>query len=296
MLEARYYEKQSDKKVRCQLCPHACLISPGRAGLCFVRYNDDGRLVALTYERVSGTQLDPIEKKPLHFFHPGSKILSVGAIGCNMACFFCQNWQIAQPKDVMDIDPMEAVAVLTEELTVEALLAQALRLQSVGNIGVAFTYNEPFIWFEYVLAAARALQEAGLKVVLVTNGYVSEAPLLELLPYIDALNIDIKGITDQVYRRLGGGLEAVIRTAELAKKSAHIELTNLLVPEMNTAEADISALVDWVADSLGADTPLHFSRYFPSRQATIPSTTATVMQAASDIANQRLNKVVLGNI
>lgn len=251
---------------------------------------------ALTYGRISGVQLDPIEKKPLHFFHPGSKILSVGAIGCNMACFFCQNWRIAQPKDSTDERPPRTVEAMTEPLSVNDLIAEASRSVSAGNIGVAFTYNEPFIWFEYLLEAAKALRDTGLKVVLVTNGYICEEPLKELLPYVDAMNIDIKSFSDSAYRRLGGRLDVVKRTAEVANETVHIELTNLLVPEMNTSEAEIAMLVDWVADRLGSATPLHFSRYFLARRATVQPTARGTLSTAYGIASKRLQNVVLGNI
>ena len=296
MLEACCYEKLADEKVRCRLCPHTCLILPGRSGICYIRFNDGGRLRPLTYGRVSGMQLDPIEKKPLHYFHPGSKILSVGAIGCNMACFFCQNWRIAQPKDSTDERPPRAVEAMTESLSVEDLVAEASRLTSAGNIGVAFTYNEPFIWFEYLLEAAQVLRAAGHKVVLVTNGYICEEPLKELLPYIDAMNIDVKSFSDLAYRRLGGRLDVVKRTAEVANETAHIELTNLLVPGINTFEAEITALVDWIADCLGSETPLHFSRYLPARRAAMQATTSETLSTARGIASKRLQNVVLGNI
>jgi pyruvate formate lyase activating enzyme len=223
-------------------------------------------------------------------------ILSVGAIGCNLTCFFCQNWQIAHPKDSMHERPPAVVEAMTEPLGVDELVAQAVRFKPNGNIGVAFTYNEPFIWFEYVLDAARALHDAGLKVVLVTNGYVNEAPLLELLPYVDAMNIDIKAFSDEFYKKIGGRREAVMRTAKLARDKCHIELTNLLIPGLNTSSAEISALVDWVADSLGPSTPLHFSRYFPARRSTVEATAIADMENAYRIATKRLQNVVLGNI
>ncbi len=295
MIDARFYDKLDEGKVRCFLCPRHCLIRPGRAGVCFVRFNEAGRLVPLTYGRVSSVQLDPVEKKPLHFFHPGAKILSVGSLGCNLGCWFCQNWQIAHPKDSTSDRPLEAVARLTEPLGVEKLVEMALEYQALGNIGVAFTYNEPFIWFEYVLDAARALAERGLKTILVTNGYVSEAPLRELLPYIDAMNIDVKGFDHEFYRRLGGDLDTVLATAEAAAKVCHVEITNLLIPGINTEPGQIEQLVAWVARSLGPRTPLHFSRYFPQRRSEEPTTPLSVLHMAEKIAAGCLDHVVLGN-
>lgn len=185
---------------------------------------------------------------------------------------------------------------MTEPLSVDELIAAALEARSSGNIGVAFTYNEPFIWFEYVLDAAKALQSAGLKVVLVTNGYIGEAPLNELLPFIDAMNIDIKAFSDTGYKTVGGRLDIVLRTAEIAKDSCHVEITNLLIPGFNTSPTEMHGLVDWVAESLGPETPLHYSRYFPARRSTIQATDRQVMNTASRIASKRLQNVVLGNI
>ncbi len=302
MIEARHYERLEDNKVRCRLCPHDCLIRPGNVGICYIRRNIDGVLRPLTYGRVSSVHLDPIEKKPLYFFHPGSTILSVGAVGCNLACQFCQNWQIAQPRDLVKKGLLvaEAPAPVVEELTrplpVEQLVALAETEKARGNIGVAFTYNEPFIWFEYVLEAAKALRARGLKMVLVTNGYVNEEPLVELLPFIDAMNIDIKAFSEDFYRRVGGSLAPVLRTAELANAACHIEITNLLITDLNTDPAQVRALVDWIADTLGPKTPLHISRYFPARRCQAPPTSPADLEAARRIAAGRLRSVILGNV
>lgn len=302
MIEAQYYSKLADKKVQCNLCPHDCVIRPGKSGICFVRYNQDGQLRALSYGRVSGIHVDPIEKKPLYFFHPGSTILSVGAIGCNLGCPFCQNWQIAQPRDLIKSGhisaggPVEVVERLTEPLPVERLVELAEEHRDSGSIGVAFTYNEPFIWFEYVLEATRTLQACGLKTVLVTNGYVHEAPLKELLPSIDAMNIDVKGFSDDFYRRLGGRLNPVLRTAELANGACHVEITNLLISGVNTDRAQIEGLVDWIADKLGPETPLHLSRYFPARSFMAAPTSLADIATAQQIAGARLRSVILGNV
>ena len=302
VFEARYYERLEDKKVRCRLCPQDCLIHPGRVGICYVRYNDDGRLIPLTYGRVASVHLDPIEKKPLHFFHPGSTVLSIGAIGCNLGCPWCQNWQIAQPKELVKrglvptADPRAVVEELTGPLGVKELADLAERYSAQRNIGVAFTYNEPFIWFEYVLDAAREIRARGLKNVLVTNGFVHEEPLKELIPYIDAMNIDVKGFSEEFYRRVGGSLAPVLKTAESAKDVCHVEITNLLIPGLNTDREQIEALVDWIADRLGPDTPLHFSRYFPARRLKVPSTPAADLQTAQEIAGRRLKAVILGNV
>ncbi len=301
MQAADYYVELENDKVRCDLCPHQCLIHPGHVGICFVRQNQNGRLVPLTYGRVSSVHLDPIEKKPLHFFHPGTTILSVGSVGCNLACQFCQNWEIAKPKDLIKkesapADPPSFVLDATRALSVDDLLSTADKYIGLGNIGVAFTYNEPFIWFEYLLEATRALKERGLKNILVTNGYVSEEPLRALLPYIDAMNIDIKAFDKSFYQKLGGELEPVLRCAEIANAECHVEITNLLIPEMNTDEEKITMLVDWIADTLGPKTPLHFSRYFPARRFNMPPTPMADLDLARKVAERRLKSVVIGNV
>lgn len=301
-MEAQYYDKYDNGKVRCRLCPHDCLIRPDRAGICFIRRNEGGVLKACAYGRVSGIHLDPIEKKPLNFFYPGSTILSVGTIGCNLGCPFCQNWQIAQPRDLIKQGlvsadtPAGVVEKLTQPLSVDQLLDLAEDYRDRGNIGVAFTYNEPFIWFEYVMEAARALRDRAFKTVLVTNGYVNEAPLKKLLPFIDAVNIDLKGFSEDIYRKLGGNLSPVLRTAELANAACHLEITNLLVTGLNTDRSQIKALVDWIADVLGSTTPLHLSRYFPARRFAAPATSVADLEAAVQIASLRLKSVIPGNI
>ncbi|HEB12379.1 MAG TPA: AmmeMemoRadiSam system radical SAM enzyme [Actinobacteria bacterium] len=301
MRTAEYYQKLDNGKVRCRLCPHDCLIYPNHVGICFVRQNQDGSLVPLTYGRVSSLQLDPIEKKPLYFFHPGTQILSIGSIGCNLTCFFCQNWQIAQPKDLikkelLPSDPIEVVKRATQPLAVDDLVDLAKKEADNNSIGVAFTYNEPFIWFEYLLDATRALKKRGLKNVLVTNGFVNEEPLRDLLPSIDAMNIDIKGLSESFYRKVGGRLSPVLRTAEMARESCHIEITNLLIPGLNTDEKSIHDLVDWIADKLGQDTPLHLSRYFPARRLQTRPTSLAELDLAKKIALKRLKSVQIGNV
>jgi pyruvate formate lyase activating enzyme len=261
-----------------------------------VRQNQDGRLAASSYGRVSSFQLDPIEKKPLHFFHPRSKILSLGAAGCNLNCPFCQNWRIAHPGDQSHGQPSKLLDAITDPLDVSSLVRLAEEHRSQGNIGVAFTYNEPFIWFEYVLDAARALRSAGLKTVLVTNGYIHEEPLMELLPFVDAVNIDIKGFTDEFYRGLKGRLAPVLHTAVLAKQACHVEITNLLISGLNTTAPEVESLVEWIAGTLGDDTPLHLSRYFPARRLDLPATSTADVRRAGDIAAKRLKHVVLGNL
>lgn len=297
MIEAQYFEKLADNKVKCRLCPHECLIHPGRVGICYVRQNIEGTLYALTFGRVAARHLDPIEKKPLYHFHPGSTIFSVSGIGCSLGCPFCQNWELAHPKDkLLKQDPRVVVDSLTEALSPHQAVDMALSYVSRKNIGIAYTYNEPLIWFEYLLDTAKLVRRNGLKNIIITNGYLNEKPFEELLPYIDAMNIDVKGFTNEFYHRLGGRLEPVLRLAEKAKRSCHVEITNLLIPGWNTDEEQIKELVDWVADSLGVDTPLHFSRYFPARKLRLPPTSISAMERAGQIGLERLKYVHLGNV
>ncbi len=281
--EARYWEQGEDGQVHCLLCPHGCRIAEGRTGFCRVRQNVGGVLRTLNYERVSAANWDPIEKKPLFHFHPGSPILSLGTVGCNLACAFCQNWSISQGN------------AGTRRMTALEALQAAQR--EPDNLGISYTYNEPFIWYEFVLETARLAKDAGLKNVLVTNGYINEEPLRELLPYIDAMNIDIKAMNDNFYRELCRGTsQPPRRTAEIAREAGClVELTNLVIPNWNDRDEDIRALVDWVA-ALGPDVPLHFSRYHPDHKLTEPPTPVETLIRARRIAMEKLHYVYIGNV
>lgn len=239
----------------------------------------------LNYGACSSLGLDPVEKKPLYHFHPGAAILSVGSLGCNLRCSFCQNWEIAQAdRDTVALTP-EELAKAAEERAPE------------GCVGVAYTYNEPLVGFEFVLDSAKAVKAAGLKNVLVTNGLVNPEPLAELLPFIDAFNIDVKGFTERFYRDLcGGELAPVLRTVETAAGRSHVELTTLLIPGCNDDPEELDRLVAWVHDSLGPDVPLHFSRYFPQYKLDLPPTPLETLEAAARLAAQRLHYVYLGNV
>jgi len=297
MREAKYYNQLDDDRVRCKLCPHTCLIYPGRVGICFVRQNIAGKLYALSYGRISAQHLDPIEKKPLFEFYPGTQIFSVSSIGCSLACPFCQNWELAHPKSrFFKEDPETVIEKTTSELTPEQAVETALNFQKMNNIGIAYTFNEPLIWYEYLLETARLAHIKGLKNVIVTNGYLNTKPLKELLPFIDAVNIDIKGFTEDVYKRLGGRLKPVLEAAILLNSSCHVEVTNLLVPELNTDEEEIRSLIGWIADNLGTDTPLHFSRYFPSHRMSAPPTPTSILEKAKQLGEERLKHVYLGNV
>ncbi|MGD0152398.1 MAG: AmmeMemoRadiSam system radical SAM enzyme [Thermacetogeniaceae bacterium] len=284
MQEARFYEKQDGNKVWCRLCPQNCHLEPGQAGICRARRNEGGALYSLNYGQVSSIGIDPIEKKPLYHFYPGSQILSVGTFGCNFHCGFCQNWQIAHG------DPS------TQEVSPEELVASAvLARERSDSIGIAFTYSEPLVWYEYVYDTAKLAREQGLKNVLVTNGSIREEPLLELLPLIDAMNIDVKGFTEDYYRETcHGRLAPVKQTVELAHTRSHVEITTLLVPTLNDSDGEIAALVDWLA-GLNPEIPIHFSRYFPQYQLDLPPTPLKTLRRAQEIARRKLKYVYTGN-
>lgn len=281
--EARYWEPLERGRVRCLLCPHECVIQPDQKGICRVRQNVGGSLRTLNYGRVSAVNMDPIEKKPLFHFYPGAPILSLGTIGCNFSCAFCQNWSIAEGD------------VPTRRLLPEEALDLATRDPS--NLGIAYTYNEPIIWYEFVLETARLVREAGLKNVLVTNGYISEDPLRELLPYVDAMNVDVKAMNDRFYRRLcRGTAEPPRRTVEMAwEAGCVVEVTNLIIPNWNDDEEGLRELIDWVA-SVNPSLPLHFSRYHPAHKLTEPPTPRETLFKAREMAMEKLRYVYVGNM
>lgn len=288
MKEGLWYEKLSEQKVHCLLCPHDCRFGLGGRGKCRVRQNHEGTLIATNYGKAGGYGLDAVEKKPLYHFFPGTQILSVGAPGCNFSCDFCQNWELAQGKQ--------------PEVTVTAfgLVSDVEKYKSYHNynvIGLAYTYSEPFMWYEFMLETAAYAQENQLKNVIVTNGFVNEKPLDEILPYIDAFNIDIKAFTEEFYRKYAyGSLAPVLRTAEKVKQyGAHLELTTLLIPGLNDAEKEIRDLVKWVASTLGKDTPLHLSRYRPAYKMKIEATPVELVIKAREIALEYLDYVYIGN-
>ncbi len=281
MTEAKYYLSKENKKVKCLLCPHYCLLSPEGTGLCRTRKNVDGVLHTLNYGKTVSVSLDPIEKKPLYHYYPGSDILSIGSNSCNLKCDFCQNYYISQ------------MATKTADLSPDNLLKLCLN-HKVGY--VAYTYTEPLTWFEYVLDSARLLLEKEIKSVLVTNGYINREPLEELLPSIDAMNIDLKGMSDDFYRQLcSGTLQPVLETIKTAYPKCHIEITNLLIPGENDSDEMIRELVDFIAD-IGSEIPLHFSKYFPHYKRHTQATTHKTLENAYQIAKEKLDHVYLGNV
>ena len=270
----------------CELCFHHCDLFEGQTGFCRARACRDGVIVPLNYGKVTSLALDPIEKKPLRRFHPGSMILSVGSFGCNLRCPFCQNHEISMSGD----GELE-----TAGGSPEALASKALELRPYGNIGVAYTYNEPLIGYEYVRDCAALVHERGMVNVLVTNGTIEEAPWRELLPLIDAANIDLKGFAPEWYGRLGGDLETVKRSIVLAAERCHVEVTTLLIPGENDSEEEIRSLAQWLA-SVDRNIPLHLSRFFPRYRMTDRSPTPEErVYRLADIAREYLAFVYTGN-
>ena len=237
----------------CQVCNNYCELEEGQAGRCRARRNINGKIVSENYGKITSMALDPIEKKPLRRFYPGSQILSVGSYGCNLNCPFCQNYEISfsNGRDVHIVDVMP-----------QELLKQALALRNKGNIGVAFTYNEPLIGYEYVRDASCLVHEAGMKNVLVTNGAATIETLWQVLPYIDAMNIDLKGFTREYYEMLGGSLGAVKEFIRTAAENCHVELTTLIVPGENDSPREMRELSEWIA-SVDPEIALHVTRFFP---------------------------------
>lgn len=279
-VEARYYENK-ENYIQCQLCPHFCKILPQKLGICRVRKNEDGKLWAIDYGETTSIAIDPIEKKPLYHFYPGTQILSIACNSCNMRCPFCQNWEISQAE------------VSTEYISPEMLLKI---FRDHPSVGVAYTYTEPLMWFEYLLDATKVIRQAGGKNVLVTNGLVNEEPLKELLPSIDAMNIDLKTMAPGVYKKkLGGDLDTVKKTIEMAHAQCHIEITNLVVTGLNDKEEDIEQLISYVA-SIDDNIPLHFSRYYPNYKYTKLPTNINILKYAYETAKRKLKFVYLGNI
>jgi pyruvate formate lyase activating enzyme len=282
MHQALYYTSEGNKKIQCHLCPHNCIIQDGKTGICRQRKNIEGVLYSLNYAQVASINLDPMEKKPLYHFYPGEQILSIGTNGCNLSCQFCQNWSISQSDSPTEIIKPEEVIKLAHQY----------------NSGfIAYTYNEPLIWYEYVLETARLSQKSGIKNVLVTNAHINKEPLGELLPYISAMNIDVKSIRSDFYRRLcKAGLEPVLEAAKCTKKTCHIEITNLVITGENDTETEIEELALWIATHLGKDTPLHLSAYFPAYKLNNPPTPIETLLKAYEIARKHLYFVYIGNV
>lgn len=281
------------RKAVCWLCPHRCHLSDGQTGFCRARQNQGGIIRSLSYGLLTSAALDPIEKKPLYHFRPGSMILSLGSFGCNLRCPFCQNYTISQAGR----DGFEGRHLPMDRTSPKEIVAAAQRLEETsGNIGVAFTYNEPLVGYEFVYDTARLLKEAGLAVVLVTNGQIEKDPWLHLLPYVDAVNIDLKGFTQSFYDWIGGDLKTTKAAIEMAaEQGVHVEVTTLVIPGKNDGAEEMAAEAEWLA-GISAELPLHLSRYFPRYLSDILMTPVEMLQRLRRIAGTRLRFVHLGNV
>ncbi len=279
-----FYEKLDDETIRCRLCPHNCTIKEGKSGMCGVREVEDGKLWAINYGEISALSLDPIEKKPLFHYKPSSEIFSIGSFGCNFTCGFCQNYAIAQFRP------------RTEYISVDEIIERAIEYKSQDNIGIAFTYNEPMMYYEYMLDVAKRCKSVGLDVVVVTNGFINEEPLKQLLPFVDAMNIDLKSFSEDFYRQeCSGNLEDILRTIEIASQKCHVELTTLLITDHNDTEQEVRKIGAFIA-SVDKNIPLHLSRYYPTYKFKEEATNIEKVKKLAEIAREYLNYVYVGNI
>ncbi len=286
---ARYWHRLADGRIQCDLCPRYCRLREGQRGLCFVRARQGERLVLTTYGRSSGFCIDPIEKKPLNHFLPGTAVLSFGTAGCNLTCKFCQNW---------DISKARTFDRLQEKATPEAIAEAAL---SAGCRSVAFTYNDPVIFLEYAVDVAAACRERGLKTVAVSAGYITAEPRAEFFRAMDAVNIDLKAFTERFYQRLcSGQLEPVLETLVYLKQETEVwfEVTTLLIPGENDGIEEVERLAAWFLEHLGPDVPLHFTAFHPDWKMleTPPTPPATLLRAREIARGLGLNYVYTGNI
>lgn len=286
--EAEFYTKLAKNYVRCDLCPNNCVLKDGETGICRVRQNLNGTLYTLVYNQPVSLNIDPIEKKPLYHFLPGTNVFSLATVGCNLNCNFCQNWTISQssPRQV------QAYQVTPQQIV---KMAQDYDCESI-----AFTYTEPTVFYEYMYDIATLAQENGLKTVWVTCGYINEAPLRKLAPFIDAANIDLKGFSEEFYETYTtGSLQPVLNTLQIAKEEGiYFEITNLLIPDANDDPLLIRSMCQWICENLGTEFPLHFSRFFPNYKLTNrPQTPIKTLQKAYEIAvEESLKYVYVGNI
>ncbi len=286
--EALFYEKNSDGTVKCNLCPHHCLVKPNYYGACRVRKNIEGVLYSTSYGLTCSIRFDPVEKKPLYHYYPGKDIFSVGGFGCNLHCVFCQNYHISQ---INDIELSTRDIITPTEIT-------KLYKKERNNCGFSFTYNEPTVNYEFIYETAKEVYLQQIPVALVTNGFINQEPLKKLLPYINALNVDLKSFSDEFYQKqTGGRLLPVLETIKTAKaQGKHIEITFLAINGLNDSTSELNLMVDWIANNVGKDTPFHISRYFPNYKLKIAPTPVDVLIQLYEIASKRLDFAYLGNI
>ncbi len=290
MKEAMLYEKVGNKKVQCNLCAHRCKINEGKKGICLVRENRDGILYTLVYGRTISQAIDPIEKKPLFNFYPGTTAYSIATVGCNFKCQFCQNWEISQMM-------RDKHLVMGNEASPESIVENAKRY---GSKSIAYTYTEPTIFFEYAYDTAKLAHEADIKNVFVTNGYMTEEALKEINPYLDAANVDLKSFSDDFYRKLcGARLQPVLDTLKLMKKlGIWVEVTTLIIPSLNDSPDELGKIAKFIVNELGEETPWHISRFYPSYNLKDkPPTPIDTIHKAREIGlNEGLKYVYEGNV
>ncbi|SRR6056297_1013884 len=288
MHTASYWSKLSNNQVQCHLCPHLCKVSTGKSGICGVRYNDKGTLYSRVYGVLSSVTSDPIEKKPLYHFYPGTRMLSIGSFGCTMKCNFCQNSEISLGGD-WDLEQMDIYKP-------GAIVSRARDGQNIS--GIAYTYNEPVVFTEYMLDTAKLAHDAGLVNAMITNGFINIPPLEDLLTCIDAFNIDLKAFTDSFYKNVTRSqLAPVLKTIKkVSDAGKHLEITHLVIPGRNDHEDDFKDLVRWIRDTCGKQTVLHLSRYFPRYKSESPPTPTEIMLSFLEIARKELHFVYAGNI
>jgi pyruvate formate lyase activating enzyme len=287
MQDALFYKQIDDQAVQCLLCPHKCIIEPGQYGLCHTRKNENGMLGTESYGILSAISTDPVEKKPLYHFYPGSDILSIGSFGCNLRCDFCQNCEISQIDDSTLSrhsfrDP--------EDIVSKAVLHR-------NNIGLAYTYNEPTVYYEYMMRCSNLIREHKLRNVMVTNGYINPGPLEDLLPLMDAFNVDLKSFRNSFYKnRSGASLKPVLDTIDrIARSGSHLELTFLIIPDYNDDKNEWKEMLTWIAEHCGRETVLHISRYYPRYKMYKPPTPLSTISSFLEMARDRLDYVYPGN-
>jgi pyruvate formate lyase activating enzyme len=286
--EGVLFDELADNKVRCNVCSHRCTIAEGKLGICRTRQNKNGKLYTLIYNTVSSEAVDPIEKKPLYHFLPGTLSYSLGTIGCNFRCQHCQNWNISQA----NLDES-----YTMEITPETAIKRAL---ASGSKSISWTYNEPAIWHEYTYDSAVLAKKVGLKTIYVTNGYITPEALQRIAPYLDAFRVDIKSFSDDFYRKIcGARLGPVLESTKLAKElGMHVETVTLIIPTKNDSPEEITQIIGWVHDNLGKDTPMHFTRFHPIyKMDDLYPTPVGTLEMAYDIAKKKgMSFVYLGNM
>lgn len=286
--EGVLFDELPGKKIKCHVCSHRCTIAEGKVGICRTRQNKNGKIYTLIYNTVSSEAVDPIEKKPLYHFLPGTLSYSLGSIGCNFRCEHCQNWNISQ------VNPEESY---TMEITPETAIQRALES---GSKSISWTYNEPAIWHEYTFDSAMLAKKAGLKTVYVTNGYITQEALRRIAPYLDAYRVDIKSFSEDFYRKIcGARLAPVLESTKLAKElGMHVETVTLIIPGKNDSPGEITQIVQWVHDNVGIDTPMHFTRFHPMyKMDGLHPTSLDTLEMAHDIAKKAgMRFVYIGNV